>query len=249
MYSPDAAGAMPRGPEAAPARSTLLEGRSGNRRPARFPIIGIRSRRRVFVRREDFFLCSAATLAYENSSCSPKISAYCFFRPYRAHPFSQVCHPRLTPWAVVFRRFSAGFQHEILRKFLLFGVRFFSKFGLYPQGTDWYYASVTCALLFLISPKGNHAEVTMPTERKHREEIVRYGRMLHEHGFVAAMDGNLSVRLKHDRILVTPTCVSKGAMKPTDMVIVDMDGKKVAGRRNVTSELGMHLLVYRNRPA
>ncbi len=88
----------------------------------------------------------------------------------------------------------------------------------------------------------------MPMEHKHREEIVRYGRMLHEHGFVAAMDGNLSVRLKGDRILVTPTCVSKGAMRPTDMVIVDMEGKKVSGRRNVTSEIGMHLLIYRTRP-
>ena len=60
----------------------------------------------------------------------------------------------------------------------------------------------------------------MPTERKHREEIVRYGRMLHEHGYVAACDGNLSVRLPGNRILVTPTCVSKGAMKASDMVIV-----------------------------
>src|ERR1700726_3049599 len=88
----------------------------------------------------------------------------------------------------------------------------------------------------------------MPTERKYREEIVHYGRMLHEHGFVAAMDGNLSVRLEGDRVLVTPTCVSKGAMKPTDLVIVDLDGHRVAGRRNVTSEIGMHLLVYRMRP-
>jgi L-fuculose-phosphate aldolase len=88
----------------------------------------------------------------------------------------------------------------------------------------------------------------MLTERKHREEIVRYGRMLHDRGFVAAMDGNLSVRLKSDRILVTPTCVSKGAMRPADMVIVDLDGNRLAGRRNVTSELGMHLLVYRMRP-
>ena len=88
----------------------------------------------------------------------------------------------------------------------------------------------------------------MPTERKHREEIVRYGRMLHEHGYVAAMDGNLSVRLKDDQILVTPTCVSKGAMKAPDMVIVDLDGQHVAGRRNVTSEIGMHLLIYRMRP-
>ena len=87
----------------------------------------------------------------------------------------------------------------------------------------------------------------MPTERKHREEIVRYGRMLHERGFVAAMDGNLSVRLPGDRILVTPTCLSKGAMRPADMVIVDLDGKRIAGRRNVTSEVGMHLLIYRMR--
>ncbi len=88
----------------------------------------------------------------------------------------------------------------------------------------------------------------MSTERKHREEIVRYGRMLHERGFVAAMDGNLSVRLSDRRILVTPTCLSKGAMRPADMVIVDMQGKRVAGRRNVTSEIGMHLLIYSMRP-
>ncbi len=88
----------------------------------------------------------------------------------------------------------------------------------------------------------------MPTERKHREDIVRYGRMLHERGFVAAMDGNLSVRLKYNRILVTPTCVSKGSMRPSDMVIVDMEGQRVSGRRNVTSEIGMHLQVYRMRP-
>jgi len=87
----------------------------------------------------------------------------------------------------------------------------------------------------------------MPTERKHREEIVRYGRMLHERGFVAAMDGNLSVRLKDDQILVTPTGLSKGGMKPADMVIVNLEGERVSGRRNVTSEIGMHLLIYRTR--
>ncbi|MGO9086078.1 MAG: class II aldolase/adducin family protein [Terriglobales bacterium] len=90
--------------------------------------------------------------------------------------------------------------------------------------------------------------VIVPTERQHRQEIVRYGRMLHERGFVAAMDGNLSVRLKNDRILVTPTCLSKGAMQPADMVVVDLDGHRVSGRRNVTSEIGMHLLIYRLRP-
>src|SRR5215467_3969724 len=90
-------------------------------------------------------------------------------------------------------------------------------------------------------------QVTMLKERKYREEIVHYGRMLHERCFVAAMDGNLSVRLKNDRILVTPTGVSKGAMKPADMVVVDLEGNRVAGHRNVTSEIGMHLLIYRMR--
>jgi L-fuculose-phosphate aldolase len=88
----------------------------------------------------------------------------------------------------------------------------------------------------------------VPTERKYRQEIVRYGRMLHERCFVAAMDGNLSVRLKNDRVLVTPTCLSKGAMEPADMVVVNMEGRRVAGRRNVTSEIGMHLLIYSLRP-
>ena len=88
----------------------------------------------------------------------------------------------------------------------------------------------------------------MPAERKHREEIVRYGRMLHQRGFVAAMDGNLSVRLTGNRILVTPTGVSKGAMRPADLVTVDLEGHRVTGRRNVTSEIGMHLLIYRLRP-
>jgi L-fuculose-phosphate aldolase len=88
----------------------------------------------------------------------------------------------------------------------------------------------------------------MATERQYREQIVRYGRMLHERGFVAATDGNLSVRLSEHRILSTPTCMSKGQMRPHDMVIVDMEGRRVAGKRNVSSEIGMHLLIYRLRP-
>lgn len=88
----------------------------------------------------------------------------------------------------------------------------------------------------------------MPMERKYRDEIVHYGRALHERCFVAAMDGNLSVRLQRDRFLVTPTGVSKGAMRPADMVVVDSEGMRISGHRNVTSEIGMHLLIYRMRP-
>ena len=88
----------------------------------------------------------------------------------------------------------------------------------------------------------------MPTERQHRLAIVQFGRQLHENGLVAATDGNLSVRLDDHRLLVTPTCMSKGMMRPVDMVIVDMDGNRLAGKRTVSSEIGMHLLIYRLRP-
>ena len=72
--------------------------------------------------------------------------------------------------------------------------------------------------------------------------------MLHERGYVAAMDGNLSVRLDEWRILATPTAMCKGMMRPADMVIVDLDGQRLAGRRDVSSEIAMHLLIYRLRP-
>jgi L-fuculose-phosphate aldolase len=89
---------------------------------------------------------------------------------------------------------------------------------------------------------------TMPTDHKFRREIVRLGAMLHHCGFIAATDGNLSIRLDEKRVLVTPTGMSKGMMTASDLVIVDMSGKKVKGRREVTSEIGMHLLIYRMRP-
>jgi L-fuculose-phosphate aldolase len=88
----------------------------------------------------------------------------------------------------------------------------------------------------------------MTSDRQARREIVQFGRMMHERGFVSAMDGNLSVRLDEDRILCTPTGMCKGMMRPQDMVIVDPEGRKLAGRRDVSSEIGMHLLIYRLRP-
>jgi L-fuculose-phosphate aldolase len=88
----------------------------------------------------------------------------------------------------------------------------------------------------------------MVSERQSRAEIVRLGKQMHACGFIAGMDGNLSVRLDNERILVTPTSMSKGCMKPSDMVIVDLEGRKLQGRRNVSSEIGMHVLIYRLRP-
>jgi L-fuculose-phosphate aldolase len=88
----------------------------------------------------------------------------------------------------------------------------------------------------------------MPSERQSRRDILLFGRMLHDRGYVAATDGNLSVRLDNGLILVTPTAMCKGMMRTTDLVVVDTEGNRVAGRRNVSSEIGMHLLIYKRRP-
>jgi L-fuculose-phosphate aldolase len=88
----------------------------------------------------------------------------------------------------------------------------------------------------------------MPGEAKSRKEIVQVGCLLHRRGFIAACDGNISVRLDKARVLVTPTAMSKGMMKPADLLVVDTNGQKLKGRREVTSEIGMHLLIYRMRP-
>ncbi len=83
---------------------------------------------------------------------------------------------------------------------------------------------------------------------EHRQQLVRFGSLLHQNGFVSACDGNLSVRIDANTILTTPTSVSKGMMSSDDMVLVDMQGRKVHGERNASSELEMHLTIYRMRP-
>ncbi len=87
-----------------------------------------------------------------------------------------------------------------------------------------------------------------PTERQLRQGLVRFGRMLHAQGFVAATDGNLSARLDSERVIVTPTGFSKGMMSTCDMVIVDMAGNKLSGSCNASSEIAMHLTIYAMRP-
>src|SRR5918995_2007931 len=81
-----------------------------------------------------------------------------------------------------------------------------------------------------------------------RAEMVEVGRRLYARGFVASNDGNISVRLDEKRLITTPKSVSKGFMTPDMMVIVDFDGKKLSGERDPSSELPMHLEIYRNRP-
>jgi L-fuculose-phosphate aldolase len=81
-----------------------------------------------------------------------------------------------------------------------------------------------------------------------RADIVEVGRRLYARGYCASNDGNISVRLDASRLLTTPKGVSKGFMTPDMMVVTDMSGRKLAGDRDPSSELLMHLAVYRSRP-
>ena len=85
-------------------------------------------------------------------------------------------------------------------------------------------------------------------EEQLRADIVEAGRRMDARGYVASNDGNISTRLDKDRLLTTPKSVPKGYMTPDMMVIVDYEGRKVAGDRDPSSELPMHLEIYRNRP-
>ncbi len=86
------------------------------------------------------------------------------------------------------------------------------------------------------------------SEDEHRRDICAVGSWIHQNGFVAATDGNISVRLDPGRVMTTPTLMSKGMMEPDDVVVVDMEGNHLLGRRKASSELPMHLLIYNRRP-
>jgi len=86
------------------------------------------------------------------------------------------------------------------------------------------------------------------SEHQIRLDIVEVGRRLYARGYTASNDGNISVRLDAARLIMTPTSVCKGFMTPDMMCITDLDGRKIAGDRNPSSEMQMHLEVYRQRP-
>jgi L-fuculose-phosphate aldolase len=80
-----------------------------------------------------------------------------------------------------------------------------------------------------------------------KQDIVRVCRMLHRKNYLAATDGNVSVRLG-DRVLLTPSGVNKGLMEADQVITVDLEGKVLEGEGRPTSEIRMHLLAYELRP-
>ena len=84
-------------------------------------------------------------------------------------------------------------------------------------------------------------------EQSARREIVRVGGLMYERGYVVSSDGNLSVRLDDGRVIATPTQTSKGRMAEDALAVTDLEGQPLNDRR-ASSELAMHLLIYRERP-
>ncbi len=83
---------------------------------------------------------------------------------------------------------------------------------------------------------------------EYRQDIVEIGRLVWQKGWVAANDGNITIRLDENRILATPTGVSKGMMHPEDLIVCDMQGNKISGTKERTSEIAMHTTIYSLRP-
>ena len=81
-----------------------------------------------------------------------------------------------------------------------------------------------------------------------KKEICEIGKRVYDKGFVAANDGNISVKVNDNEFYCTPTGVSKGYMTPDMIIRIDGNGNKLEGRLNPSSEIKMHLRVYRERP-
>lgn len=88
----------------------------------------------------------------------------------------------------------------------------------------------------------------MPTEREYRREMIAVCQRVYQKGFVASNDGNLAIKLDENRFLVTPTGFNKGDLTESDLVICDSQGKKIAGKHSITSEIYMHLRAFKIRP-
>ena len=81
-----------------------------------------------------------------------------------------------------------------------------------------------------------------------QETLCQVCLLLYQRGYVVSNDGNVSVRIGEDQVLITPSGVSKGRLTPDMLVVCDLEGRVLAGRLHPSSESAMHLLVYRERP-
>src|SRR6476660_1391338 len=84
-------------------------------------------------------------------------------------------------------------------------------------------------------------------EAQARQQICQIGKLLYDRSYVVSSDGNVSIRLDENRVLATPTMMCKGRMTEADLAVTDMEGNPLSDKR-ASSELAMHLLIYKMRP-
>lgn len=82
---------------------------------------------------------------------------------------------------------------------------------------------------------------------KLKEDVLEIGRRIYNKGFIASNDGNISIRLKDDLYLMTPTCRSKGFLKMEEVLLISGAGKVIEGDLKPSSEFPMHLDIYKTR--
>lgn len=93
-----------------------------------------------------------------------------------------------------------------------------------------------------------HTGNTYMSEKEAKKAILDIGQRMYVRNFVAANDGNISVRTGENEVWATPTGVSKGFMKKKMLVKVDLEGKLLEGTYRPSSELKMHLQAYQENP-
>ncbi len=80
-----------------------------------------------------------------------------------------------------------------------------------------------------------------------KKEIVEVCKQMYFRGLVSATDGNVSARIGEKEIIITPSNKSKGSIEVQDLVVIDLDGKKISGSLQPSGEYRMHLMVYKER--
>jgi L-fuculose-phosphate aldolase len=93
-----------------------------------------------------------------------------------------------------------------------------------------------------------HDLFTSPEAEAVKEEICHVGRKLWQRAYVDGNGGNISYRIGPNAVICTPTLMSKADLRPQDLCLVDLEGKQLAGGRPRTSEILMHLEIYKEVP-
>ncbi len=81
-----------------------------------------------------------------------------------------------------------------------------------------------------------------------KKKIVNYTRLAQSRGYTVASEGNISIRLPDNNIIITPTKIIKDFITTEDLVLIDIDGNQIHGTRKATSERFTHCEIYKRRP-